>query len=376
MPIKASKLIVLMGLLIFATDMGLAIADSLPGNIGQGVRLIPQGSAPGPNDLAGKGNVNSPGHLYFNGAMIGVDPNSSSSKCIAIAWAEPIPDWFLDLNCNNAFDSGTETLGLGSGGGAGSGFPFTTAVSEATAAIISNPAGTDGWKFWIDPTLGPIFKCFIVTGDCPTVLGIESGETLTINDQAAGLPMLVINPAAASRTDMWKLQPGYEVLLSTEVPLKGSGGCVVAEEAIITDDNPDDWLTCQDAVGDFVSTSYKITPKLASATSHSIEMTGVYLLAGTPDANLDFQCSGNSIRPGADTFTAHNTTGEQLLSFSSFDTQRRYESASVSYTINGTIQVGSLIKLRCRVANVPTEVTDIRIHATAVITVLGDSFSD
>ena len=168
-------IVLLVGMLAGGLILSSAWGAMVPGNLGQAVRLLLRGTNPGPPDLAGGANIYIPGHVGMNGSAVWMDPASSNALCISGAWNEPTPDLFRDLDCDNVFDVGVETLGLGSGGGGGggAGFPFLTAASEGTAAIIGN--GVGGLKVWFDTALN--MKCFDGVSDCNTVQSLPSGTT-------------------------------------------------------------------------------------------------------------------------------------------------------------------------------------------------------
>ena len=239
---------------------------------------------------------------------------------------------------------------------------------------ISN-AGDDFWERCVDS--GGIPKD-IATCDgaaCDITWAIPANRDLIIHDVEAALDFFIIDPDATAPNLKYRFLTGYEPLVSTEVVLRPLGDCSVAEEAIVANDPVDDWITCADTTGDAVTFNYKVTSKIASDTTINIKMFAVNK-NGSPSGTFSLQCAAQSIRPGIDSYQAHNTAGQSTLSFNTFDTSNRLESSEATFTVNGTVAVGAHIKGQCNVSATPAQIADIRLSGTAIVELFANSLSD
>jgi hypothetical protein len=186
---------------------------------------------------------------------------------------------------------------------------------------------------------------------------------------------LTIDIDAASVNAMYQFGTNYRPLVSTEVALRPAGDCTVAEEEIVSDDPLDEWITCADTTGDSVSFAYTVTNKVSTDTTVKITMYAVNKNAA-PSGTFTLQCAAQAVRTGADAFAAHDTTGQQPVSFTTFDTQSRLEEASATFTLNGTVAVGARIKGKCNVSAAPAQIADIRLLGSALFELSANSWSD
>jgi hypothetical protein len=317
-----------------------------------------------------------------NGSCIQIPGNVELNRCLRFVGAtndvclcmdDATQQIWSEQDCDNVYEAGGEFF-LGSGGGGGG--PITNAVCGVTPYTIG-AGGDDFWELCVDPgTDVPSLRAVCNGGDCPsTDIVVNPGQTLRFLD--GGAPYLIHDPDAPLTVDRFKLQPGYEILLSKEVVLRPKLGtdCLVAEAEIVTDESVDEWITCADTVGDAVGFSFKITAKTSGVTAVKITMNARND-NGSPAGTFALQCAGQSVRPGIDTFVAHLTTGQQPVTFPAFTTTNQLEEASATFTLNGTVAAGAQIKGQCNISSAPAQMSDIRLHGTAVIQVLASSFSD
>ena len=263
------------------------------------------------------------------------------------------------VTLDQAFDNGNE---------------IDNSVCTGSSFRISE-GGDDFWEFCIDGNDLPVQRAFCNGAACPREDTIPTNQTYTLHDEEGASNMLIIDPDAATVNEIWGYQTGYQPLVTAEVILRPIGDCTVAEEAIVAADPVDDWITCVDTTGDSVTFNYKITNKIVNDTTVKITLLAVNKNA-SPSGTFTLDCAAQAVRPDTDSYAAHNTTGEQALSFTTFDTQSRPQEVSATFTLNGTLAVGAHIKGQCDVSAAPAQIADIRLHGTALLEVSADSISD
>ena len=281
------------------------------------------------------------------------DADTNTESCVADVGGS-------SQTLDGAFDTGTGEI--------------DGAACETKVFRISR-GGDDYLDFCVDSSGVPKIIATCDAAGCDNTIGIATDRNYIINDVEAALDVFTIDPDAASINAMYQYGANYQPLVTAEVVLRPFGDCTATVEAIIANDPGDDWITCADATGDGVSFSYKVTTKISGDTTVKITMLGVNKNAA-PTGNFDLQCAGQSVRPGTDAYAAHNTTGQQTVSFSTFDTQYRPESATATFTLNGTVATGAHIKAQCNVSAAPGQINDIRLHGTALIELSSNSPSD
>lgn len=280
-----------------------------------------------------------------------------------------LPLWFV-------LRGSTWKLAGGSGEASGGGgnpttFDYFGATTEGTAAKLGN--SNVWWQFFADVSDNLIAKTSDETVD--TEIGIYPGQMLRIYSQGNANYLTDWDPAGATPNDIWKINSPYGPLVSAEVPLIPFGNCTLTQNhLIVTNAPPEDWIQCQDAVGDGVSFSYQITSKILSDTTVKIYMSAVNVNV-SPTGTFTLSCAGKIISSGA-AYTAHDTTGEQPVSFSTFATQNFREVASATFTYNGTPTVMAHVMGQCNVSAAPAQIGDIWLFSRAVIEVFSNSLSD
>lgn len=281
---------------------------------------------------------------------------------------------------------GTTWYVMGGTGGTVSGGGCTTLdecfdggnhIDNATPAspLKISRAGDDFLDIYIDDNGATSFDPTCNNDTCDIGFVIRSGQVARFYDNTPSTPVLTINPSAASPNLMYAFGAGYEPLVSTEVVLRPAGNCTVAESAIVTNAPLEEWATCADTTGDSLAFSYTATTKIVGDATATLTVTAVNLNA-TPSGTFTLQCAAQSIRPGIDAYAAHSITGQQPVSFTTFDTQNRPEQASATFTINGTVAVGAHIMGQCNVSAVPAQIANIRLKGTATLELAANSLSD
>lgn len=268
--------------------------------------------------------------------------------------------------CETDISGGTATLDTAFDNGK----TIDGANSQANATQIGN--GTVYWQFYCDSN----DECFQRTSTpSDTNVTAATDKNIVLYDAESDGPILTIDPDAASSNAAFQFGAGFNLLTSAEVVLRPGGDCTVAEESIVTNDPIDEWISCADATGDYVAFNFWITAKTATATGINIIMHAVNKNV-TPGGTYTLNCAAQAVRPGIDVYAAHDTTGEQPVSFTTFDTQSVPEAASAAVTINGTVADGAHIKGQCNVAAAPAQIADIRLSGVAVIQILTNSITD
>ena len=184
-----------------------------------------------------------------------------------------------------------------------------------------------------------------------------------------------VDPEGANPNLQYVFVEGHQPLLDSPVILRPSDGCTVAEEAILTDDPLAEWITCTDTTDDAVAFDYVIPTKLSGDTTAKLTLLAVNKNA-SPSGTFTLQCAGRLTRPGLDAYAAHDTTGQQDVSFTTFDTQNRPETATATFTYNGTIAAGAHLKGQCNVSATPAQIADIRLSGTGIIQLSANSLSN
>jgi len=227
-------------------------------------------------------------------------------------------------------------------------------------------------------------EAFYHSADGPTIepcvamnrkLKISPGKTGAFYDVANEVDMLTFKPSGSSQNDKYRFDAIHQPLLTVFVPLRPSGDCAVAEESIVANDPLAEWITCADTTGDAVAFDLPVVTRIAEDTSWTITMIAVNKNA-SPTGTFTLQCAAKAIRPGTDAYAAHDTTNQQSVSFTTFDTQSRPESASATFTLNGTLAAGAHVKGQCNVSAAPGQIADIRLSGTALLQISANSLSD
>lgn len=244
-----------------------------------------------------------------------------------------------------------------------------------TKPFKTSNAGDDFWEECVNVSGVPRKEATCDGLGCDQVLGAGVDRNWILHDFETATDMLTVDADAASRNAMWQLSANYQWLVSATVILRPSGDCSFAEESIVTDDPLDGWITCTDIVGDAVSFSYPVTTKIAGDTTAKITMIAVNKDA-TPVGTFTLQCAAQSIRMGINAYAAHDTTGQQPVSFTTFAGPSIPASDSATFTVNGTVATGAHIKGQCNVSAVSAEQSSIRLWGQAIIELAANSPSD
>ena len=131
-----------------------------------------------------------------------------------------------------------------SGGGGGAAFPFV-AGTRATAAEITDVAGTSKWLIYVDATDGPTIECEILGAPCPAKIKVPTDQTLCIHDDETASDMECFDPDGATLNDVYQYQNGFEPLLSRPVTFLKEGDCTFTQESIVAGGASDFWVLTQ-----------------------------------------------------------------------------------------------------------------------------------
>lgn len=276
-----------------------------------------------------------------------------------------------ELECATDASGATTTLDAAFNAGTGE---IDSALCGTKTVKITN-GGDDFIEICVDASGIPRILGTCDGAGCDNVQGIATDRDFILHDIEASLDMWTIDPDAASPNAMYQVESGYELLTSAEVPLRPAGDCSVAEEAIVANAPLAEWITCADTTGDTLAFDYKIPGKASLDVTLTLTMTAVNKNA-SPTGTFTLACAAQSIISGTTAYAAHNTTGEQNVSFTTFDTQNRAEDADATITINGVVGKGAHIMGQCRVTAAPAQIADIRLSGTAVIELETNSLSD
>lgn len=334
-------------------------------------------------------SIQVPGNVELNGCVRFTKAGGDACLCFDATTAQI----WSETDCDGAFDSGSDFfIGSGGPGGGGASKIITDAVSEIDGEIVGD--GVNRFIRWCDST-NCYDKCMLDDQPCPPDIIVPTGQPLRFFDDAS--LAISFDFGAVLPHDKYKFEPGYEPFVSTEVMLRPAGNCSVAEASIVTNDPLAEWITCVDTTGDSVAFSYRVTNKIAADATAKITLLAVNqntAAAGT----YSLACAARSTRPNLDLYAAHDTTGQQTVSFVFTNTNTECtaaatpfscctgagtgtcishpEEASATFAINGTVAAGAHIKGQCNVTAVPAQIANIRLHGMAVIELGADSLSD
>src|SRR3990167_1536195 len=258
--------------------------------------------------------------------------------------------------------------------------PSATSTLDASGnAIFAGTVGADGFS-----SGGVTGGCTAGTAGCDEwTQGTAQSATLAANKIRAYAPTGVtsykrVRPgAAATGTYYWTSDGGSPPIVtesivapSAYVPLTERGAATIALEAIVTDMEKEYWATVTTATTDALDFSLPVVASMIGITTMTVRLVGVSKNAA-PANHFDFTCSIKAYRPGTDTYTAHDVTGEVAVVLTPAVQYRPVAATSAPLTISGTIAAGGEIKASCEMDGATTggaQIADFRVKAAAYLT--------
>jgi hypothetical protein len=311
-------------------------------------------------------SIQIPGNVETNGCIRFSKPAGDVCLCAD----NTLQQVWHETDCDGTYEGGGEFL-LGSS----SGFSRTIADAVDAASALSVGDGTVGIRTYGNGSTG-ILECFIGAGTCDLDLVALSGKSIKIWDTTSNLAW-TIDPGNATPNLRYPFAAAYRPLVSAEIVLYPVGDCTASTVALtgVSGAPPLDWITCVDTTGDALSWSYKVTTKLSSDTTIKLSLW-VTNTNASPTGTFTVACAAQSTQPNAGAYAAHNTTGQQSISFTTWGADSRLQVASATFTMNGTLSTNSHVTGQCNVTAAPAQIADIRISGTAVIELGSNSLSD
>jgi hypothetical protein len=212
-----------------------------------------------------------------------------------------------------------------------------------------------------------------------TVLRIWPGQTLNLLDVAGVGNMWVFDPAAGTKNAMYQFGANYKPVASLYVSLEAdTGSTTMTLTAPVSNQPKAYWGTLTDSNSDGFSFHFPVTKKMEGATTLTVRLWGLSDNA-SPSGNIVLDCAAKSSRPGTDTDTAHDTTGEQAVTLTPAVQNRSVTGVSSAITINGTVAEHAIINGACQVnasGTTSAQLTDFFLRGEAEIQLLVNSISD
>ena len=249
---------------------------------------------------------------------------------------------------------------------------YGAATSQATAARFGSSAAGVYVSIGYDATLGTFVTCEVagVLDDCNKAFKLLAGRTLTVLNASDVSLLNVDNDTGITTIKELKVTSNNSIL----VPLNARGAATSALESIVTNQPSDYYLTVTDANTDAADFSFIVPPTsgMAGGTTATFRLVGVSKNA-SPSGNIDLDCAMSAYTPGADTFTAHVTTGEVTALMTPATQNRAVAVATSAHTINGgAIAAGDIVHGSCEVdatATTSAQMSDFRLWGWVLVTV-------
>lgn len=280
----------------------------------------------------------------------------------------------------SVIDGSELSAGGGGGGSAAQGLEANHAlVNEISGATISKPfiAGDGVRKIEIfgDATLGAVIRS-VTPGD--TVWNCRTNFNCLMRDEENASTIVEIDPDAASRNAMYQFGPSYKPVGSVYVPLSARGAATMTETNLFTNQPKRFWGQNADNDTDAFDFHIPVTPKMVGITTIAITLTGASTHA-TPSGNIAYTCAVKSYRAGVDTYSSHDTTGEQTLTLTTNTQYMPVSVTSADITINGTVSAGAELIGSCEANSAGTtsaQMANWFLSGDAWVQFLVNSWSD
>lgn len=252
---------------------------------------------------------------------------------------------------------------------------FSGATSDTTGPEIGSSTLREA--LYDDPAYGIRHKCKPI--ECNGDLYAPAGRTSGIYSADLFNYVFKFDPAGANPNARWLFpETTSRPIGSAYVSLTERGATTIALEGIVSNQPKTYWATVTDSNSDALDFNLPITKKMVGITTITVRLVGVSKNA-SPSGNIVFTCAVKAIRPGTDTYVAHDTTGEQTITLTPATQNRPVAATSAAIPINGTVAEGGELWGSCEVDATGTtsaQMTDFRLKAFALVQWSVNSLSD